>query len=187
LPLDGDVALVPRRARARPRADDVVDAAWRAAAAAVPARGAPIRPGVGPDRAGAGSARASTRASRVPINGRVTTTRRRAAGGLRARRVLAVVAAAVLASTVAVAAIPGSPATAAPNPASSATGDNTPAARIATLGAIADGADATLATAVARRNGLEHDLTLAVEALGQAEAATAALNVAAAQAQARYD
>jgi len=142
---------------------------------------------VGPDRTGGGSARASTRAPRVPINGRVTTTRRRAAGGLRARRVLAVVAAAVLASTVAVAAIPGSPATAAPNPASSATGDNTPAARIATLGAVADGADATLATAVARRNGLEHDLTLAVEALGQAEAATAALNVAAAQAQARYD
>ncbi len=65
--------------------------------------------------------------------------------------------------------------------------DPTPQLRIATLSAEARGADGVLADATARRNGIAADLAAARAALTQAEAASSALNVAAADAAARYD
>lgn len=129
------------------------------------------------------AARASTGPRRVPITVGVTTPGDHRAGRPRSRPVLAA-AAVVVVSMLAVAA---APAAAAPGRTQDAPASNDPAARIASLGATANDADAALASAVDRRNQVEHDLTLATQALAEAEANTAALNVAAARAQARYD
>lgn len=129
------------------------------------------------------AAGASTGPRRMPITRGVTPPAHDRAHRRRARPVLAA-AAVVLVSMVAVAA---APAVAAPGRPDAATASNDPAARIASLGGIANGADDALARAVDRRDQLEHDLTVATQALAEAEASTTALNLAAARAQARYD